>query len=99
MPYEDLFDPSETIHLLKVEIEELKQELQDHKGLSNVILKQRQELSFLLKESAFYMHEFEGAMPEEDFKKCTKAGNKKFEDWVKKEFELSAPEVTATIQP
>lgn len=99
MPYEDLFDPSETIHLLKVEIEELKQELQDHKSLSNVILKQRQELFYLLKESSFYVHEFENAIPEEDFKQCSTAARKKYEEWLKKEFELSTPEVTATIQP
>ena len=99
MSFDDLFDPYEEIHLLKIEIEELKQEIQDYKGLGNVLQKQRQELSYLLKESSFYMHEFENAIPEKDFKQCSIAASKKFEEWIKKEFELSTPEVTATIQP
>ena len=79
MPFDDLFDPQETIHLLKVQIEELEEELKDHKGLSNVVLKQRQELVYLLKESSFFMHAFEATMTAEDFKKCTAEGNKEFE--------------------
>ncbi len=58
-------------------------------------MRQRQELSYLLKESTFYLHEFEAAMTEDDFKACTKAGNKKYEDWVKKEFELDQIKVEA----
>ena len=99
MSFDDLFDPYEEIHLLKIENEELKQEIQDYKGLGNVLQKQRQELSYLLKESSFYMHEFENTMPKDDFKQCSIAASKKFEEWIKKEFELSTPEVTATIQP
>ena len=99
MLFEDLFNPAEEIHNLKVQIEQLEQDLKDHKGLSNVILKQRQELVYLLKESGFYLKAFETAMTENDFKKCTTEGKKKYEEWLKKEFELSTPEVTATIQP
>ena len=99
MSFDDLFDPYEEIHLLKIEIEELKHEIQDYKGLGNVLQKQRQELSYLLKESSFYMHEFENTMPEDDFKLCSMEASKKYEEWIKNEFELSTPEVTATLQP
>ena len=97
MPYDDLFNPEEQIHLLKVEIEDLKTELADHRGLSNVILKQRQELVYLLKESGFYMHAFEATMPPEDFKKCADEGKKEFEDWIKKEFEIGQINIKATV--
>jgi hypothetical protein len=89
MPFDDLFDPEAKISALKIEIETLENILKDHQGFQNVVLKQRQDLSFLLKESAFFLHEFEAALTEKDFKKCTAAGYKKYEDWVKKEFELS----------
>ena len=99
MPFDDLFDPAEEIHNLKIEIEELKQELQDHKGLSNVILKQRQDLSYLLKEASFYMKEFENEMDEEDFKKCEQAARKKYETWLKKEFEIDRVNVSVALKP
>lgn len=79
MPFDDLFDPAATISRLKIEKEVLEAELKDHKGLSNVVLKQRQELVYLLKESSFFMHAFEATMTAEDFKKCTAEGNKEFE--------------------
>ena len=99
MPFDDLFDPVEEIHNLKIEIEELKQEIQNHKGLSNVILKQRQNLSYLLKEASFFMHEFENAMSEDDFKKCEKAANKKYEAWLRKEFEIDQVSVDVSLKP
>ena len=99
MPFDDLFDPVEKIHNLKIEIEELKQEIQDHKGLSNVILKQRQDLSYLLKEASFYMKEFENAMSEDDFKKCETAGKKAYEEWLKKEFEIDKVNVNVALKP
>ena len=97
--FEDIISIEAELRQIRAQNEELKQELKDHKGLSNVILKQRQDLSYLLKEASFYIHEFENTMPEDDFKQCSKAASKKFEEWIKKEFELSPPEVTATIQP
>jgi LEA14-like dessication related protein len=69
--------------------------------LDNMIQKfaEYDNLSYLLKEASFYMHEFENAMSEKDFKECESAGKKAYEEWLKKEFELSTPEVKAAIQP
>ncbi len=44
------------------------------------------------------MKEFENTMPEKDFKQCEKSASKKFEEWIKKEFEIDKL-VKATIQP
>ena len=33
------------------------------------------------------MKEFEATLPEKDFKRCEKRASKKYEDWIKKEFE------------
>ena len=98
MSFDDMFDSAEQIHLLKVEIEELKQEIQDYKGLGNVLQRQRQELTYLLKEASFYIHEFEDTMPQDDFKQCSIAASKKFEDWVKKEFEIDQISVDVTLK-
>ena len=67
--------------------------------MANILQKQRQEFIFLLKEASFFLHEFENTMPEDDFKRCSTEASKKYENWIKNEFELSAPEVTATLQP
>ena len=83
---------------LKIEKEEVENDLADYKGMTNVLQKQRQELIYLLKEASFFMHEFENTMPEDDFEQCSIAANKKYEEWLKEEFELSTPEGTATIQ-
>ena len=90
MSFEDLFDPYEEIQHLKVKKEKLEKELNDYKSMTNVLQKQRQDLIYLLKESSFYMHEFEDTMSEKDFKKCENAARANFEEWIKKEFELSA---------
>ena len=99
MSFEDLFDPKKEIHNLQVDIENLEQNIQDYKGMTNILQKQRQTLTFLLKEASYYMAEFKEAMTEEDFKKCEKAADKNYEDWVKEEMEIDKVSVDVTLKP
>ena len=96
--FEDMISIEAELRKLKIEKEEVENDLADYKGMTNVLQKQRQELIYLLKEASFFMHEFENTMPEDDFEQCSIAANKKYEEWLKEEFELSTPEGTATIQ-
>ena len=97
--FEDIITIEKIYKQLKIDFEELKDELQDYKGAVGVLNRQNRDMGYLLKEASFYIKEFEKTMPEDDFKKCETAGKKAYEDWLKKKFELSTPEVKATIQP
>ena len=67
--------------------------------MTNILQKQRQELSFLLKEAAFFMDEFKKNVPEETFNKCEKEADKRFTDWVKEQFEIDQVSVDVTLKP
>lgn len=97
--FEDIISIEAELRQLKIIKEKIEKELADYKGMTNILQKQRQEFIFLLKEASFFLHEFENTIPEDDFKRCSMDASKKYEEWIKNEFELSTPEVKASIQP
>ena len=96
--FEDLISIEQELHKANIAIEELKDELQDYKGAVGVLNRVNRDMGYLLKEASFYMKEFENLMPEDDFKKCEQAASKKYENWLKKAFEINAISVDVTLR-
>jgi hypothetical protein len=63
------------------------------------MMAERNELTYLLKESSMYFKVFQENLKEEDFEKYSKEARKRYEDWVKENFEFENPEVKATLKP
>jgi len=70
----------------------------DYKGMTNLILKQRQDMSFLLHEAKFFLDEFKDNLSEEDFGKYERAADKKFQDWIKDQFEIDKVSVEVSLK-
>jgi DNA-binding ferritin-like protein len=97
--FEDLINQDEIISELKKDAEEMAEQIAAFKGHSKVMMAERNELTYLLKESSCYFKVFEENLPEEDFEKYTKEARKRYEQWVKDNFEFENPEVKATLKP
>jgi len=97
--FEDLFDPAEKIRQLKIDCEEMAQEVKDLYGMTNILQKQRMELSYLLKEASLFMAEFKEHVPEDIFKLCEKNADKNYQDFIKETFELDQIKVDVTLKP
>lgn len=66
--------------------------------MTNIILTQRQDMTFLLHEAKFFLDEFKENLAEEDFKKYEKPADEKFQDWIKKEFEIDKVSVEVSLK-
>jgi hypothetical protein len=97
--FDDFFDPQAEIDELKKDCETMAEQIDDYKGHSKVMQAEKNELTYLLKESSYYFKVFQENLKEEDFEKYSKEARKRYEDWVKINFEFEKPEVTATLQP
>jgi hypothetical protein len=84
---------------LKIDNEELAKLVDDYKGMTNIILKQRQDMTFLLHEAKFFLDEFKENLSEEDFKQYERAADRRFQNWIKEEFEIDQVSVEATLKP
>ena len=56
--FEDIISIEAELRQLKIEKEEIEKELDDFKGMTNILQKQRQEFIYLLKEAYFYILTF-----------------------------------------
>jgi hypothetical protein len=97
--FDDFFDPQAEIDELKKDCEKLAIQVKDYRGHSKIMQAENNELTYLLKESSCYFKVFQEKLPEEEFKKYSKEARKRYEEWVKVNFEVENPEVTATLQP
>jgi hypothetical protein len=66
--FEDMISIEAELRQLKIDNEELAKLVDDYKGMTNIILKQRQDMTFLLHEAKFFLDEFKENLSEEDFK-------------------------------
>jgi len=57
------------------------------------------KLTYLLKEASFWVHEFEEIISKEDYEKIIKAANKKYEKWIKDQFEIDQVSVDVNLRP
>ena len=96
--FEDIISIEAELRQLKIDNEELAKLVEDYKGMTNIILKQRQDMTFLLREAKFFLDEFEENLPAEDFKKYERAADKKFQDWIKDEFEIDKVSVEVNLK-
>jgi len=96
--FEDIISIEAELRQLKIENEKLAKLVEDYKGMTNILQKQRQEFIYLLKEASFYMKEFEAILPEKNFKECEKRASKQYENWIKKEFEFDSVSVDVVLQ-
>jgi hypothetical protein len=97
--FDDFFDPQAEIDELKKDCEVMAEEIDAFKGHSKIMMAERNELTYLLKESSMYFKVFQENLKKEDFDNYSKEARKRYEDWVKENFEVEAPEVKATLQP
>ena len=97
--FEDLVSTEAELRQLKIDCEELAKDVKDLYGMTNILQKQRQELSYLLKEASFFMAEFKEHVAEDIFKLCEKNADKSYQDWIKEQFEIDQVSVKAKIQP
>ena len=96
--YDDIISIEAELRQLKIDNEELAKLVDDYKGMTNIILKQHQDMTFLLHEAKLFLDEFKENLQEEDFKKYERAADKKFQDWIKKEFEIGKVSVDVTLK-
>ena len=96
--YEDIISIEAELRRLKSDNEALAKLVNDYKGMTNIILKQRQDMTFLLHEAKLFLDEFKENLPEEDFKKYERAADKNFQDWIKEEFEIGKVSVDVTLK-
>ena len=94
----DIISTEAELRQLKIDCEEMAQEVKDYKGMTNILQKQRQELSYLLKEASLFMHEFREHVPEDIFKLCEKNADKNYQDFIKETFELDQIKVGVTLK-
>jgi hypothetical protein len=97
--FEDLIDQDAIIAEMKKDCEMMAVQIEDFKGHSKIMMAERNELTYLLKESSMYFKVFQENLKEEDFEKYSKEARKRYEDWVQMNFEVESPEVKATLQP
>ena len=97
--FEDIISLESENKQLRLDNEEMAQEVKDLYGMTNILQKQRQELSYLLKEASLFMHEFKEHVPEDIFKLCEKNADKEYQDWIKEQFEIDQVSVKAVIKP
>ena len=96
--YEDIISIEAELRQLKIDNEKLAKLVEDYKGMTNIILKQRQDMTFLLHEAKFFLDEFEENLPAEVFKKHERAADRKFQDWIKEEFEIDKVSVEVSLK-
>jgi len=97
--FEDMISIEAELRQLKIDNEELAKLVDDYKGMTNIILKQRQDMTFLLHEAKFFLDEFKENLSEEDFKQYERAADRRFQNWIKEEFETDQVSVEATLKP
>jgi hypothetical protein len=97
--FEDMISIEAELRQLKIDNEELAKLVDDYKGMTNIILKQRQDMTFLLHEAKFFLDEFKENLSEEDFKQYERAADRRFQNWIKEEFEIDQVSVEATLKP
>jgi hypothetical protein len=56
-------------------------------------------MKYLLKESSLYFKIFQENLDEKDFEKYSLEARKRFEVWIKENFEFENPEVKTTLKP
>ena len=96
--FEDIISMEQELRKLKIDNEALAQMIADYKGMTNLILKQRQDMYYLLNEAKFFLDEFKENLSKEDFKKYEKAADKKFQDWIKDQFEIDKVSVEVSLK-
>ena len=97
--FEDLIDQDAIINEMKKDAEVMAEEIEAFKGHSKIMMAERNELTYLLKESSCYFSVFKENLKEEDFEKFSKEARKRYEDWVQINFEIEKPEIKATLKP
>ena len=96
--YEDIISIEVELRQLKIDNEELAKLVCDYKGMTNTILKQRQDMYFLLNEAKLILDEFKENIPKEDFGKYERAADKKYQDWIKDQFEIDKVSVEVSLK-
>jgi len=96
--YDDIISMEAELRQLKIDNEELVKLVADYKGMTHIILKHRQDMSFLLQEAKFFLDEFKENLSKEDFKKYEKAADRKFQDWIKDQFEIDKVSVEVSLK-
>ena len=97
--FEDIISLESENKQLRIDNEEMAQEVKELYGMTNILQKQRMELSYLLKEASLFMAEFKEHVAEDIFKKCEKNADKKYQDFIKEKFEIDQVKVKAKIKP
>ena len=99
MPYDDMFDPEQEIHNLKIELEEITKEKDELETAYLYTQNERVKMVFAYREAKILQDEYRAALKKEAWEVIEKQADKKFAEWIKKYHDIEQVKVEATLRP
>ena len=99
MPYDDMFDPEQEIHNLKIELEEITDKFDELETAYLYTQNERVKMVFAYRESKILQDEYREALEKEAWELIEKQAEKKFAEWIKNYHNIEQIKVEAKLRP
>jgi len=99
MPYDDMFDPKQEIHNLKIELEEITDKFDELENAYLYTQNERVKMVFAYREAKILQDEYREALEKEAWELIEKNADKKFTEWVKAYHNIEQVKIEATLRP
>jgi hypothetical protein len=99
MPYDDMFDPEQEIHNLKIELEEISDKFDELETAYLYTQNERVKMVFACREAKILQDEYREALEKEAWELIEKQADKKFAEWIKKYHDIEQVKIEATLRP